>query len=340
MRQVTVASDALQQYETAVAADDRAAVLALVEALLEQGAAPLDILTGLVVSAQREIGRRWQRGEWSVAQEHAATAMAMAATEIVARRIAQVPVRRGHVIVACAEREWHSLPATIIGCALRADGWQTTQLGPATTPQRVSQYVQDLGPEAVAVSCSMLGAVPTTRRLIEAATSAGVPVVVGGAAFGDDGLRATALGATAWAADARSAVEAVDNLPLSVPPVAPLPGAPAQEQAALELNHQRLVDGLRRGWAITSDRRHAGSSAALRAVARDALPQTLHAVSAALLTGDPRPVSQTAAWLADLLAHRGVQSVPAVADLTGALADTLRDYPLSLDLIRRHFATG
>ena len=134
--------------------------------------------------------------------------------------------------------------------------------------------------------------------------------------------------------------EAVDNLPLSVPPVAPLPEAPAQEQAALELNHQRLVDGLRRGWVVTSDCRHVGSSAALRAVARDALPQTLHAVSAALLTGDPRPVSETAAWLTDLLAHRGVQSVPAVADLTGTLADTLRDYPLSLDLIRRHFATG
>lgn len=339
MRQVTVAPDALQQYERAVADDDRAAVIALVECLLERGTAPLGILTGLIVSAQRDIGGRWQRGEWSVAQEHAATAMAMAATEVVARRIAQIPVRRGHVVVACAEREWHSLPATIIGCALRADGWRTTQLGPATSPLRVSQYVQDLGPEAVAVSCSVLGAVPATRRLIEAGTSAGVPVVVGGAAFGADGLRAAALGATAWAADARSAVEAVGNLPLSVPPAAPLPEAPAQEQAALELNHQRLVDRLRQGWGITSDRRAAGSSAALRTVARDALPQTLHAVSAALLTGDPRPVPETAAWLGDLLRHRGAEPGPALDDLTGMLTDTLRDYPLSLELIRRHFTT-
>lgn len=86
--------------------------------------------------------------EQLVAQEHAATAMAVVATEALTRGIAHLRATRGRVIVTPAEREWHWLPAAIIDCTLRAEGWQTTPLGPATSPLRLSQYLQDLGPEA------------------------------------------------------------------------------------------------------------------------------------------------------------------------------------------------
>jgi hypothetical protein len=39
----------------------------------------------------------------------------------------------------------------------------------------------------------MLGALSTTQRFIEASTAAGVPIVVGGSAFGHDDVRARAL---------------------------------------------------------------------------------------------------------------------------------------------------
>jgi methanogenic corrinoid protein MtbC1 len=330
--------DALQRYDRGVADGDKAVVVALMEDLLEGGAEPLDVLIGVIAAAQRTIGDRWQRGEWSVAQEHAATAMAMAATEIVARRVAQTPITRGHIIVTCAEREWHWLPAAIIDCALRSDGWQTTQLGPATSPLRFSQYIQDLGPDAVAVSCSVLGALPTTRRFIEASTSAGVPAIVGGAAFGSDDVRAKALGATAWAPDARRAVEAAAGLPVVVPAVAPLPEATAQELAALDWDHLRLVDQVRRQWVVTIPAKADAAQAAVRAVARDGVPHALHAVSAALLTGDPRTVSETAAWFAALLASRGVDAHSAVDELARVLIAALLDYPLSVDLVRSHFS--
>lgn len=332
--------DALRRYEEALAAGDRAQILALVEELLDAGVAPLDIMTGIVAAAQRTIGERWQRGEWSVAQEHAATAMAMAASEVVNARLAKTPVTRGHVIVACAEREWHWLPAAIIGCALRGAGFETTLLGPATSPRRLSRYVQDIGPVAVAVSCSVLGALPTTRRFIETSTSAGVPVLVGGAAFGSDPARAKALGATAWAADAQGAVDAVSGLPVVVSPVPPLPQAPAQELAALELSHPHLVERVRRGWSVTANSEPGTDQATLRAAARDALPQALYAVWAALLTGDTRPLSETATWMGEVLASRGVDAPSAIDELAGVLAAVLVDYPLSMELVRDHFRLG
>jgi MerR family transcriptional regulator, light-induced transcriptional regulator len=314
--------DVRAAFEAALAATDTTAAIALVEAALADQADPVQLLIEVVAPAQREVGERWQRGEWSVAEEHAATAVAVAATEAIARQVRTLPVVHGHVVVACAEREWHALPAMIVDCALRANGWKTTLLGASTSPLRLSQYLQDLGPDALAVSCSMLGALPTTRRFIEASTSAGIPAVVGGAAFGPDAVRALALGATAWAPDAAHAVRAMSNLPAVVPPVEPLPSEAAAEQAALELANRDLVAQIGGQWAVGEDVE----------VREDAVQQTLHAVWAALLTGDQRTIVDTAAWVHALLTARSADAAQ-VATLGTLTAAALRDYPLAHHLV-------
>jgi len=119
----------LQTYDAALSRGDTAGVTALVASMLASGAEPVSVLTDVVAAAQREVGKRWQRGEWSVAEEHAATAMAISATKVVAEHVRHIPVTRGTVIVACAEREWHALPAMIIDCALRAHGWSERSSG-------------------------------------------------------------------------------------------------------------------------------------------------------------------------------------------------------------------
>lgn len=56
-------------------------------------------------------------------------------------------------------------------------------------------------------------------------------------------------------------------------------------------------------------------------IADDALHETLHAISATLLTGDVRPITETAAWIADLIRSQNgdemmlseLASVPGVA---------------------------
>ena len=52
---------------------DQPAAVRLVTGLAEQGVAPEELVLEVLVPAQREVGRRWERGDWSVAQEHAAT---------------------------------------------------------------------------------------------------------------------------------------------------------------------------------------------------------------------------------------------------------------------------
>jgi methanogenic corrinoid protein MtbC1 len=334
-------TDGVQTYEDAVLAADDAAAIAVVEEMLHAGAEPVSLITNVIAAAQRANGIRWQRGECTVAEEHAATAMAVASTKVVLKHVRRTPVTRGPVLVACAEREWHALPAMMVHVALRADGWDSTLLGASTSPMRLSQHLQDIGPDAVAVSCSMLGAMPTTRRFIEATTAAGVPVIVGGAAFGVDVLRAEALGATAWARDARGAVAAMHDLPMVVSPAAPLAAERAGEQAALELDHRDLVEALRQRWSPIARASAWGEQTAPSALdaAEDVLNQILHAVSAALLTGDPRPVPDTFTWIGELMQGRGVD-VAQVHELGQLLVDTLRDYPQARALVEQHYESG
>lgn len=329
MREVS----SLSLYRRALAGRNRAQAMAVVTQLLADGTDPISVLTEVIAESQRDVGMRWQRGEWTVADEHASTAISVAATGAVADYVNERPLNGGSVLVACAEREWHELPAMIIGCALRSRGWETTVLGAATSPMRLSQHLADRGPDAVAISCSVLGALPTTRRFIEAATAAGVPTLVGGPAFGYDDARARALGATAWAPDARSAVAAMDNLPTVVSSIPMRPAAATTEQALLDLRHRWIVDALHERWWVT---REPNPSTSLASLAEDTLNQALHAICAALLTGDSRPVSETAYWITDVLAARGVDraAVPELARLLGA---ELHQFPLARELVAAHF---
>lgn len=74
MRALSPAQAARAAYEAALAAHDGDAAAAAVIALLDAGTAPTQVITDVIAVAQRAVGGRWQRGEWTVAEEHAATA--------------------------------------------------------------------------------------------------------------------------------------------------------------------------------------------------------------------------------------------------------------------------
>ena len=109
----------------------------------------------------------------------------------------------------------------------------------------------------------------------------------------------------------------------------------------MEMGHRQLVATLRAGWSLTGEATAAGvePTPAALAAAGDVLDQSLHAVSAALLTTDPRPVAETSTWIADLMQNRGVD-IARVRELGELLGATLRDYPRARGLVEQYFAGG
>ncbi len=64
----------------------------MVERLVQDGVEPIAVMVDLVAAVQRRVGQRWADGTWSVAQEHAATAIATSALGHLLRELRDYPL--------------------------------------------------------------------------------------------------------------------------------------------------------------------------------------------------------------------------------------------------------
>src|SRR5439155_818019 len=76
---------------------------------------------------------------------------------------------------------------------------------------RTFAYAQQ--PDGVLLSCSLAENLPGAASSVAAVQAAGVPVLVGGAAFGGDDLRAVRVGADGWATTGQGVLRLLEELP-------------------------------------------------------------------------------------------------------------------------------
>lgn len=267
--------------------------------------ANLAAAVALLAEVQREVGRRWQQQEFTVADEHAATAIADLALAAACLEAAPSrPPAEGAVVVACAEEEWHVMPALMVAEQLRAGGWDVVFLGAATPAEQLRRFLAAGPPAAVALSCTVPLHLPGARRSVSASHAAGVPVLAGGAAFGAAPGRATAIGADAWASSADSAATILAGWAGSSPVLA----APtADETPALTLAAERpaLVDRAMSALAARYPPMAHYTPWQL-ARTREDFGYIIRFVEASILATDDTIVTDFATWLASVLAARGL----------------------------------
>jgi methanogenic corrinoid protein MtbC1 len=322
-----------EAYWEAISSGDDRAAMRVADAALAEGAALADVL-GLVVDAQLRVGQLWAANQWSVAQEHAATAVG----EAVVRRAGEtVPEPAGgpRLLVACVEREWHAMPALVVAQLLRERGFCVDYLGANASRDHLVSHIVDRGPRAVLLSASLSSSLPRVRRQVEAVRGTGTPVVVGGQAFDAQGLRARRLGATAYAAHAGEVEELLAGLPRHVPQALPLRHPAAVEARSLQGSLDEVIRDV-----SASLRAHLGlppgsldaSPDDWRLVLATSVPHVVDSLVGALLTEDGSIVVQTRAWLTDVLTGRHA-TAHAVDVLWEALRLRLHDHPEALTLL-------
>ena len=234
-------SDLTHRFVELLEQADQPGALGLVTGLAEQGATPEAVVLEVLAPAQREVGRRWEDGRWSVAQEHAATALTDIALGLLA--LEAEPSRDGrHAVVACVEGEWHAMPARMAAEVLRLRGWHVTFLGGSVPADDLARYIAGERPDVVGLSCSMPMSLKGAARSIQACRRAGVAVLAGGTGFGPEGRYATRLGASAWAADPTAAAALLDAGLAGRPEASPhLPEPGDDEHRALEREKDDIV---------------------------------------------------------------------------------------------------
>ncbi|GAB2693581.1 cobalamin B12-binding domain-containing protein [Thalassiella azotivora] len=314
----------------AVAAVDRARALDVVQELLDAGVPSHEVVT-MLGDVQRQVGELWQCGRWNVAQEHAATAISEAALALVssARRRAAVLTRdrpHGRVVVACADGEWHSMAARLLAESLTDLGWDVTYLGASVPPGHLTQFLHDVGPDALAVSCSVPGNLVALRDVIQQAQDAAVPVLVGGRALGEDDTRAFALGADGWAANPQDA----DRLLRTWRPrLGGLPWrAPDRSADAYRLLGRlpTVVDAAARRLEPLPGVADAAGTSGMDL--RTDLAHLLRACASALLVGEDRLAADDLEWWSMVLLVRGVPQ-ESIARVREEVVATLREHGLA-----------
>ncbi|MET9465710.1 cobalamin-dependent protein [Streptomyces sp. NPDC006544] len=341
MKSTTMTASGHQQpaaelWEAVLRFDERAAVTAVLGAL-EDGLDVECVLLDVIAAVQRRVGEEWAANRLSVSQEHAATAINERAVAALARhpRSRTSPIR-GRLTVACVDGEWHSLPARLLAEVLTSRGWRVDYLGSQVPTPHLIAHLHRTGPDAVALSSSIATRLPTAHATITACQAVGVPVMVGGAAFGADGQYARLLGADAWAADARTAADDLARNPLARPrpghqAIDDLPHLADQEYTLVARTRRDLVRTVFAGLEGAFPAMLGYTEAQRERTAED-LAHIVEFLATALYTDDPELFSRFLRWTAGVLSTRGVpaRSLLPALDLLGR---ELKDFPRATGML-------
>lgn len=323
---------------TAVAAGDEYTATGIVLGALDDGLDPESVLLDVIAAVQGTVGEEWAANRISVAQEHAATSINERAVAALALHpAARTTARRGRITVACVDGEWHALPARLVAEVLKLRGWQVDYLGAQVPSPHLISHLHTTKADAVALSGSIATRLPTAHAAITACQAVGVPVLVGGAAFGPDGRYAKLLGAQAWAPDARTAADQLAEGPLARPQadhqqVDDLPHLADQEYTMVARSSDSLVRTVFSGLqdavpALRADEMRRERTA-------EDLAHIVEFLATSLYLDDDDLFTRYITWTAQILRAREVpaQTLPPTLNL---LAHELKDFPRASRTLQR-----
>jgi methanogenic corrinoid protein MtbC1 len=163
----------------------------------------ITVLDGVITPAMHEIGRLWEIGDITIADEHLATAIANQALPLLFANLAPSrtnPTPAPRVLLACAYPENHSLGLRMIADVLDANGFDVRYAGANVPVEDLPRALARHRPDLVALGATLELSRPGLEQAVESvrAVAPELPILIGGAAA--EGLATdelTAIGATA-----------------------------------------------------------------------------------------------------------------------------------------------
>lgn len=171
--------------EAQLRGDRREALRLVMQDGVDRGLPIDDLFLHVIQPAQVEIGRRWQRNEISIAQEHLATAISQLVVSHLYEQLPRAAYNGRTVMVACAPGEQHELGARLAADSLEMAGFGVRFLGANVPSESLAALVRSVKPDLLVVSAATSLCFPALREMLQAVrdADASVPVFVGGNAF-------------------------------------------------------------------------------------------------------------------------------------------------------------
>jgi len=147
-------------YLDALRANDAGGAYRVATRALEEGMSVAALYQGVVTPAMHDLGRLWEKGAITVADEHLATALThrvLAALRSQALREEAFESRPGRpqAMLAAVEEEQHALGLRMAADLFEDAGYQTIYLGADVPSEALMQAIEVLSPDLLALSATM-----------------------------------------------------------------------------------------------------------------------------------------------------------------------------------------
>ncbi|SPE36945.1 Dimethylamine corrinoid protein [Candidatus Sulfopaludibacter sp. SbA3] len=189
----------LEKLREAVIEGDWKAAAAMTQAAIGQGEAPLTIVSGHLVPAMDEVGRRFECEEYFVPE------MLLSAR---APLLAAGAPTVGRVVIGTVKGDLHDIGKNLVSSMLEGGGFEVIDLGADVAPERFVDAAAASDAKLVALSALLTVTMPSMKTTIEAFQRAGlrekVKIMVGGAPLTRQ--YADAIGADGYGESAGTAV--------------------------------------------------------------------------------------------------------------------------------------
>ena len=189
--------------------------VAQVQAALDAGIAPSDILNKGCIAAMAEVGRLFEEGEMFVPEMLIAARAMQAGMGILKPHLAEGEITSaGKVILGTVAGDLHDIGKNLVGMMMEGAGFEIVDLGTDVTADAFVEAVREHNADIVGMSALLTTTMPSMTATVEALTEAGlrdkIKVLIGGApvtqAYADE------IGADGFAPDASSATRVAKGL--------------------------------------------------------------------------------------------------------------------------------
>lgn len=198
----------LQNLYTAVLDGDAPTAKSVVQAALEEGTDPQDLLSKYMIPAMDEVGRRFEANEYFVPELLIAARAMKGALELIRPKLAEAGAKSaGKVAIGTVRGDLHDIGKNLVAAMLEGGGFEIIDLGVDVSPEKFVEAVKERGADVIAMSALLTTTMPGMKTTVDAVDQAGlkgkVKVMIGGAPvtqrfadeIGADGFSDNASGA-------------------------------------------------------------------------------------------------------------------------------------------------
>lgn len=176
---------------------------------------PTNILNDGMIAAMREVGCRFEAGEYFVPEMLIAARAMQSSMAILKPHLQQADITSsGKVVIGTVKGDLHDIGKNLVTLMLEGAGFEVRDLGVDVPVEKFVQVAQEEKPDIVAMSALLTTTMQMMKQTIEALSAAGlrdrVKIMVGGAPVTE--TFASEIGADGFSPDASRAVSVAKSL--------------------------------------------------------------------------------------------------------------------------------